>query len=336
MAQVEIIELFPPAKPVDLNGLIDNDPPIQEAISIHILSNARVNYFGYVFYNGKAYEHFISPRHRGTITRKTVLASLFLKKKIRVNHPVISVAHGWYDNYYHFTLEVLIKIFLLSERYSETPVVFPKKLSSFHKQWFELLGINNLLFIEENEIVVSPKVISCNFPERDLNHHPIITPLFREWILNKIQDSGILDRAKFNPRLFIDRQKADYRKVLNHDEIISNFNQSKVQVINFEDLNLKDQINAMFFASDLYFVHGAGLTNILFCKPETKIIDFCHKDFNQWCFLKLSQTLDLNYQLTPCEGNSVHELPGYCDLYVPLTAITKSIDGKNFSNRSNF
>lgn len=323
MAEIEIIELFSPAKPVELNGAIDNDPPVQEAISIHVLPKARVNYYGYVFFKGKAYEHFISPRHRGSVSLKSVFANYIKKKKIRVDYPVISVAHGWYDNYYHFTLEVLIKIFLLSEHYPEAKILFPSKMSGFHRSWFALLDIKNLQFIDEDEVIISPKVISCNFPNRDLNHHDQVTPLFRSWILSRIKNKGLLDKPLFGKNIFIDREKASYRKILNHEELLSLLKMTDFEVLNFEDLELHEQINAMYFAKKAHLVHGAGLTNMLFCEPGTAVLDVCHKNFNQWCFYKLAVLLKLNYQRIPCEGNQAHKLPGYCDLYVNLDQLKK-------------
>ena len=136
MAQVEIIHLFPPAEPVDLKGLPDHDPPINEAIEIHVLGKARVNYYGYVFKNGRVYEHLVSPRHRGTITWKNCLSNYLKKKIVRINSPVISIAHGWYDNYYHFTLEVLVKVFLLKDFLNSATVIFTDKTSEFHRKWF--------------------------------------------------------------------------------------------------------------------------------------------------------------------------------------------------------
>ncbi|WP_430406165.1 glycosyltransferase family 61 protein [Fluviicola sp.] len=325
MAQVEIIRLFPPAAPVDLKGIIDNDPPIHEAVEIHILKKARVNYYGYVFKNGRVYEHFVSPRHRGTITWKNSLSNYLKKKVVRFNSPVISIAHGWYDNYYHFTLEVLVKVFLLKDYLDDAVVLFPKKTSSFHRKWFEVIGLKNIRYIDENEVIVSPKVISCNFPNRDLNHHHLITPLFREWIIKQAQKKGFLEAAQFPPNLFIDRAKAAYRKILNHDEVEQLLTEAKIPMLNMEDLTLEEQINALYFAKHVSFVHGAGLTNILFCNPGTSIYDFCHNEFNQNCFYKLAIPLNLHYQLIKCKGNVVHESPGYCDLFLPLDSVREII-----------
>jgi capsular polysaccharide biosynthesis protein len=325
MAQVEVISLFPPAEPIDLKGFIDYDPPVHEAVEIHVLEKARVNYYGYVFQKGRVYEHFISPRHRGSITWKNQISNYISKKIIRMDSPVISIAHGWFDNYYHFTLEVLVKVFLLKDFLDSATVIFPSKTSEFHRKWFELIGLKNIRYIEENEVVVSPKVISCNFPNRDLNHHHLITPLFREWIIEHAKNKGFLEAPKFPSKLFIDRAKAAYRKILNHSEVESILTEAQIPLLNMEELTLEEQINALYFAKHVSFIHGAGLTNILFCNPETRVFDFCHKDFHQNCFYKLSIPLQLQYQLIKCEANIVHELPGYCDLYLPLDSVKEII-----------
>ncbi|MNK33142.1 hypothetical protein D3C87_516170 [compost metagenome] len=325
MAQVEVISLFPPAEIVDLKGAVDHDPPVHEAIEIHILGKARVNYYGYVFQNGRIHEHFVSPRHRGSITLKNSLSNYLRKKAIRIDSPVISIAHGWYDNYYHFTLEVLVKIFLLKDFLDSATVIFPAKTSEFHRKWFEIIGLKNIRYIAENEVVVSPKVISCNFPNRDLNHHHLITPLFRNWIIEHAKNAGFLDAPRFSSRLFIDRAKATYRKVLNHQEVKQILDEANIPLLNLEDLTLEEQINALYFAKQAFFVHGAGLTNMLFCAPGTAIFDFCHTDFKQHCFYKLAVPLHVHYRQIQCAGNEVHELPGYCDLFLPLNSVREII-----------
>lgn len=325
MAKIEIIPLFPPAESVDLNGEFDHDPPVTEPVEIHILKNARVNYYGYVFQKGQVYEYFVSPRHRGTISLKNRISNYLTKKVVRVDSPVISVAHGWYDNYYHFTLEVLVKIFLLSTHFPDTTILFPSKVSKFHSEWFELLGLKNLRFMEENEVILSPKVISCNFPNRDLNHHHLITPLFREWILDKAKTAPGFGNSSPAPFLFINREKAAKRRLINQQEVIGVLTERNFRITNLEDHSVLEQISLFQQAREIVSVHGASLTNTLFCEPGTKIVDLIHQDYPVNCFYKLSSILGLDYSKLLCKGGDDSLLPGYRDLEADCSQLTRMV-----------
>lgn len=310
------IELYPAAALVDLGNLSDNDPPISEAIEAVFIDNAMVGCYGYVTKGFKNIEHIVSPRHRNTIGYKSILSNYITKKKIKVDVPIISIAHGWYDNYYHFTLECLVKVFLLREYIPNAMIVFPKKISQFHKEWFDLLDIKNIIFINENEVVSSPQVISCNFPNRDLNHHHLITADFRNWILEKVKSKGLLKDLGYSKKIFINRSKAKHRRLLNSEEAIPIMENKGYDIIDLEGFSIVDQINLFYHSDCISGIHGASFTNCVFMRKNTQVFDFMHEKFNQLCFLKLAKVLDLNYSGIKCEGNNSHELPGYCDISI--------------------
>lgn len=316
MARIKKINKYPPANQDFEFSERDNDPPISEATEIWEVSNALITTFGYVIKNGKVLDFLVSPRHRKSIGFKTVFANYFLKKKIKVKGNAISFVHGWYDNYYHFVTECLPKLYVLKDYLENSTVVFPIEAKKFHKEYLSILGIKNLTYIDHNQVVKAGKVISCNFMNRDLNHHQQITPEFRDWILSKIA----MDlNSKLPTRFFINREKATYRKVINNQEVKDKL--ENLENINLEDYSVIDQIQLFSQAKEIQAVHGASLSNLIFCKEDTVIKEYIHQDFKQHCFDKLANTLKLKYTKIQCEGNKVHELPGYCDILIPIQSL---------------
>lgn len=318
----EIINLYPETKNIDIGKREDNDPPIFEKINLYKISNSYISTFGYIIYNFQILKQGISYRHRNSVSFKNVLSFILFKRKISIDNACLSIANGWVDSYYHFTLECLPKLYLMRDFIETSTLVFPSKLTSFHKQWFDILDIHNIQLINDDEIVKTKLAITSNFSARDLNHHHLITPHFRDWVLSKIQQKNI----EYNKKIFIGRKNPKYRVLLNKEDVIKMLNKYGFVYIEMEDFTVVEQILIFNNAQQIVSIHGAALSNICFCKPNTKIIDLMHEDFKQWCFLKLAIILNLSYSIIPCKDiNQNDKLPGHRNLLVDINVLEKFI-----------
>lgn len=320
----EIFNLYPEPEYVDLGDREDNDPPVFEKIDLYKVPQAYVTSYGYIIKDFEVLKEAVSYRHRDSIHLKNILSSVFLKKKIKLEIPCLSVANGWYDGYYHFVLECLPKLFLLKDYIDSSVVLFPAKWSLFHRQWFELLQVKQIQLINDNEVVKTPLAITTGFPARDLNHHHLVIPQFREWVLSHLKDPGTLQHKK----IFVGRKNPKHRILLNSDEVSGLLHKYGFTYIEMEDFSVEDQVKLFSNVDQVICVHGAALSNISFCKPGTKIIDLMHEDFKQWCFLKLARVLKLSYTIIPCEGPNEHnQLPGYRNISVNIQQLIQIIHG---------
>lgn len=318
----ECINIYPATKHIDIGKRVDNDPPIFEKINLYKFSNSYISTFGYIIHDFRVLKEGISFRHRNSISFKHVLSFMFFKKKIKIDSTCLSIANGWYDSYYHFTLECLPKLFLMKDFIDNSILVFPSKLSSFHMQWFSILNVHHIQFINENEVVKAKVSITSSFSSRDLNHHDLITPDFRDWVLSKIKQKDKL----YNTKIFIGRKNPKFRILLNNDDVVKMLNRYGFVYLEMEDFSVEDQISIFNNAKQIICLHGAALSNICFCKPNTKIIDLMHEDFKQWCFLKLAIILNLNYSIFTCKGNNqVDKLPGHRDILVDIDSLEQLI-----------
>lgn len=304
--------LYPAPALINIGDLKDNDPPVFEPVDEYLIPNAYINSNGYIFKNFKPVRQIISFRHRQTIRAKNVLASYLLKKKIKVLQPAISIMSGWNDNFYHFTLESLPKLFVLRKHIDTATIVFPKKLKPYHTGWIKILDLENITYLGDDEVVQTPLAVSANFTSRDLNHHNLIIPEFRKWVLEKIG----LDDSAGHTKVFIGRKNPAHRRLLNLDKIRSALEEKGFVYLEMEDFNLENQIKIFARAEKIVCIHGAALTHLCFAKPHTQVIDLIHKDFHQWCYLKLAKILSINYTMLECSGDASGDerLPGYRDL----------------------
>ena len=67
-------------------------------------------------------------------------------------------------------------------------------------------------------------------------------------------------------------------------------------IIQAENYNLKDQIALFWNARVICAVHGAGLTNLLWCRKGCRVLELVPSTFLNGCYEGLAAYLDLDYR----------------------------------------
>ena len=123
----------------------------------------------------------------------------------------------------------------------------------------------------------------------------------RKIFLKKLRNKKI----KCN-KIFLDRDEVDYdiknlelykdhRILLNRKEVIYFLKKKGFNIIKPQEINFWDQVNLFNKAKVIISLSGAGLSNIIFCKPGTKIIEIKNNNrLND--FLNISRMLNLKHQ----------------------------------------
>ena len=88
-------------------------------------------------------------------------------------------------------------------------------------------------------------------------------------ILNSLKELNSDSKNK----IYLSRQKSSYRNLINEGDIIDILKKKGFRIIDLNDLSVFDQINLFSSASVIVSPTGSSLANIVFCNPETKIIE---------------------------------------------------------------
>ena len=118
---------------------------------------------------------------------------------------------------------------------------------------------------------------------------------FHEYIKQQMLKAN---KEQSTHKLFISRRSI-HRRPDNLNKIEDLFRQNNFKVVYFEDLSFNDQLVSCYTASHIAGLHGAGLTNIMACKQETKILEiFTNGGTN--AYELISKTLKNSY--TRCDN----------------------------------
>ena len=67
------------------------------------------------------------------------------------------------------------------------------------------------------------------------------------------------------------------------------------QVVRLEQMIFADQMSLLQKSDTIVAPHGAGLANLLWCNPETNVVEIFSPRYTNDCYARLCSSLELNY-----------------------------------------
>ncbi|MFC4541758.1 glycosyltransferase family 61 protein [Halosolutus amylolyticus] len=213
----------------------------------------------------------------------------------------------WNRGYYHWTVETLTRlegVEAYRERTGETPklIVGPNP-TPFQRESLELLGYEDADLIEwdrhhgrVDELVV-PSV------RRELNRADI-SPVAHQWLHDRMCEAAAAEGFETDdddPELvYISREDADYRRVVNEDEVLDVLEPYGFEKYVLSDRSMAEDV-ALFSRADVIVApHGAGLTNVLYAS-DASVIELFRSDYVQPVYFVLAKQRGLRYRYQLCE-----------------------------------
>jgi capsular polysaccharide biosynthesis protein len=204
------------------------------------------------------------------------------------NFDSISLLPGYgHDNYSHFIYDRLPLLSHLKDDNCTILVEFEqKKYIEQLRKYFK----NDFVYLQpkKNYLIKSVQLIA--------NHiHP--ANYFPKCYLDFYKDLSfrIIPTDKKLPSFFYIYRPKGRRGILNEEEFHSYLVKHGFAIIRLENYSIDEQINIFMNAKFIIGVHGAGLTNVVFSKPGTKVIEIIPKSYFIDCFLVAASRQGLNY-----------------------------------------
>lgn len=122
-------------------------------------------------------------------------------------------------------------------------------------------------------------------------------PIDRAWADRwfRLLTRGNLPASNASPRIFVGRGNARLRRLLNEAELAEALaGHGYASFLPSADDQLT-QIDAFHRADRIVAVHGAALTNLIFCRPGTRVVEIFPSNFIKSPYFWLSRRLGLEY-----------------------------------------
>ena len=247
----------------------------------------------------------------------------------------VAVLSGLSGNvYFHWMVDVLPRIELLRQSGRDLAEIDWFLVNScqhqFQRESLRILGI------PEEKVLESDRLPHLQATE-------LIVPSFAGylgwpsgWAIDFLRREflkGIIPSYSYPKRIYISRSKARYRRVLNEEDVVEVLEQSGFVSILPESMSLAEQIAHFYHAEVIVAAHGSGLTNTIFCRQGTKVIELVSPHYISHYYWGSSQYLQLEHYFLAGEAfecypirqlmyqNSLTE-----DILVNLSSLKRMVD----------
>lgn len=200
------------------------------------------------------------------------------------------------DNYFHWIIEVLGRLALLEMHHVAYDWLYVKNDKPFMKETLQLWGVNpaKTVFLKnafcgiQAEQLILPSLVS----DFVMNVSPTVLNYVKNKLLTAVLMGG--SSCSFSKKVFVSRSDTS-RKIGNEQDIFNALQQYGFEKYELGTMSVKDQIVLFHNAEIVVAEHGAGLTNILFCNRDTKIVEI-FQTLKCNCYWYLAHALGLSYR----------------------------------------
>ncbi len=223
---------------------------------------------------------------------------------LRIDAPVhlpgvwTSLISRWSKNYYHWLMDCLPRLALLRRFPENIGVLVPADLPSYAVETLQLLGVqDHCRPTPENHLIIDDYYFSTLTAMSGCDN-PYAISYLRTAFLGK----GASDTAL--PKRFYIRRSGKPRGVANETEVIQFFGERGWAIIDTETLSFRQQILLFSQAEAFCTIHGAAMTNLVWCKPGCHAIEMFASNFVNGCYEGIAAYVDTHYLPLIFEGDS--------------------------------
>ncbi|WP_461453559.1 glycosyltransferase family 61 protein [Mucilaginibacter sp.] len=251
------------------------------------------------------------------------------KRKLANDEKYLLAFDQWSNNHYHWINDYLPRLTLLASELQNYTLLLPDE-PYIRNVGVKLLDYLNLKprrieWIGRGKFVKAPDLTLITSVVLSGQVHDELI----KQVQNRLSDTLLSGNLNASRRIYISRTKASNRKVLNEAEVISLLKEYDFEVVAFEDLSIEQQIQLANTTSVMISMHGAGLTNAIFMKKNTAVLEFRRdKVYHNQCYWHLSAALGQKYYYLfgqPDSDNVIEGAPG-CNLTIPLSKLRLTVE----------
>ena len=226
-------------------------------------------------------------------------AQMIIKEPVKLSGAWTSVVSNWNDgkNYYHWLLDGLTRLAVRDRLPETTKILIPANPSGFVAETIRLLGL-------ENQAVPAPA--ECVQPERFYFCAPtamtgVWNPHGYQWLREKF--SPHFAEAGSGPPVFLTRRGAS-RLPENLTEIEALFFSAGFRIIDCGSMSVHEQILALSGAPKVAGLHGAAMTNLLWARPRTHVLELFQPGYLNACYEQIAFQGQLDYSAQVLDDGS--------------------------------
>ena len=224
----------------------------------------------------------------------------------------VCVLSAMFDkNYYHWLYHVVPRFKLVSG--FDFDMIYVNDAQPFQRAYLQLFEVPpNMVISAADALHIQARELIFTSFLSILNDYAI------EFLRELMPRSSLA--ATSHAKIYISRNQApNKRNLTNEDEVYDFLHKEGFEKYELGALPVKEQIELFASASFIIGPHGAGMGNIVFCQPGTKIIEIFDPSYIHPCMWMQTSSLDLQYGYVLGQGVKDLDRPFIERLQQPIT-----------------
>ena len=199
------------------------------------------------------------------------------------------------ENPWHVWIDMISKFRLIEKRWSTNFSKYVFVLTN-HSDYFEKVCRQ---FFPDLKYMIMPRDETWQFkhlivPSLSNCDDGVITPALARWLRSLKNNLEVASDTK--RKIFVSRDDARSRRLLNADKLMIAL--KGWETVTLQDMPIRQQVMCFSQASHVVTTHGAGLINLLWCEPGTKVVEIQDiKKIDKKVYPVLSYHLGLEHKI---------------------------------------
>jgi len=198
--------------------------------------------------------------------------------------------------YYHWMFDILPRLELLRRseiKFKEIDWFVVNSLNKpYQRETLKLLGIpeDKIIESDRHSHIQATELIVPSFPG------------YLDWVPEgtiKFLRQTFLPQVNFSQtnqgKIYVSRAKAKNRQLINEAEVSALMAESGFMTVFLEEMSFLEQIATFANAKTIVAPHGSGLTNLVFCSPNTQVVELFSPNYMRTDYWMISQQLQLQH-----------------------------------------
>jgi capsular polysaccharide biosynthesis protein len=181
-------------------------------------------------------------------------------------------------------------------------IIIPKKYLNvpYIRDSLDLFPQRNFVFLDDKKLYRIKNSFFVSPQGKPYQFNPPLMQSLRQFLLEKmgLPENGSNGGGR---KMYISRRKARKRKIINEKEVQCVLEDFGFETFYMEELSLKEQITLSNQSSIIAGIHGAGLTNTIFGRDESILLEL--QRYLNWpsCYYRLANALERKYYYLFCK-----------------------------------
>lgn len=241
-----------------------------------------------------------------------------------MDRDVFWITDSWSKGYFHWMTDALPRLFTVREEIKTETLLLPGAYSGeeYIGSSLKPFVIPDVQYMHDTFRCKNLKMPTHTAPTGNYNENVIrgLRNLYADYYQNTRSDNC-------DNKIYISRGKAEKRKIANEEECVAIVEEYGFKTLYFEDRSFEQQVAIASNAQYLISNHGAGLTNMLFMKSGSSVLELRQsEDTHNNYYFSLASALHLKYFYQLCHSENPDEKVHRGNLIADCQRLRKNIE----------